>query len=110
MTAVAVVAGGVGAARMLGGLVQVVDPTTITAVVNTGDDVELHGLHISPDIDTITYTLAGAIDPERGWGLVGESWRAMDALERYESVRPDGSSAAPRWSASAPPIGAHRPK
>jgi len=86
MTAVAVVAGGVGAARMLGGLVQVVDPASITAVVNTGDDVELHGLHISPDIDTITYTLAGAVNPETGWGLVGETWQAMEALGRYGGV------------------------
>jgi len=66
-------------------------------VVNTGDDCTLHGLSISPDLDTVTYTLAGAIDPERGWGLVDESWRAMQSLERYESVRPIGSSAAPRW-------------
>jgi LPPG:FO 2-phospho-L-lactate transferase len=86
VTAVAVVAGGVGAARMLGGLVQVVDPASITAVVNTGDDVELHGLHISPDIDTITYTLAGAVNPETGWGLVGETWQAMEALGRYGGV------------------------
>ena len=86
MTAVAVVAGGVGAARMLGGLVQVVDPATIAAVVNTGDDVELHGLHISPDIDTITYTLAGAVNPETGWGLIGETWQAMEALGRYGGV------------------------
>ena len=86
MTAVAVVAGGVGAARMLSGLVQVVDPASITAVVNTGDDVELHGLHISPDIDTITYTLAGAVNPDTGWGLVGETWQAMEALGRYGGV------------------------
>jgi LPPG:FO 2-phospho-L-lactate transferase len=83
---VAVVAGGVGAARLLGGLIQVVDPASITAVVNTGDDVELHGLHISPDLDTITYTLAGAVNPETGWGLVGETWQAMDALSRYGGV------------------------
>ena len=83
---VAVLAGGVGAARLLGGLVQVVDPVGITAVVNTGDDVELHGLHVSPDLDTITYTLAGAVDPETGWGLVGETWRTMEALGRYGGV------------------------
>jgi LPPG:FO 2-phospho-L-lactate transferase len=95
---IAVVSGGVGAARFLGGLVAAVaDPTSVTAVVNTGDDCSLHGLEISPDLDTITYTLAGAIDPVRGWGLVDETWRAMDALERYESVRPAGSDAAPRW-------------
>ncbi len=92
-----VLAGGVGAARFLAGLIQAVDPSEVVTVVNTGDDTELHGLSISPDIDTVTYTLAQAIDPERGWGLRDETWRAMGALERFETVRPDGSSAAPRW-------------
>jgi len=78
-----VLAGGVGAARLLAGLIQVVDPTTITAVVNTGDDLVLHGLEISPDLDTVTYTLAGAMDPDRGWGLAGETWQAMESLRRY---------------------------
>lgn len=55
-------------------------PDQITAIVNVGDDLELHGLCISPDLDTVTYTLAGAIDPERGWGLVGETWQAMSVL------------------------------
>lgn len=94
---VAVVSGGVGAARFLLGLMDVVDHEQITAVVNTGDDTVLHGLNISPDLDTITYTLGGAIDPERGWGLVDESWRAMGALGRYAEVRPGGSTAAPLW-------------
>ncbi len=95
---IAVMCGGVGAARFLLGLIDAVDdPASITAVVNTGDDCSLHGLSISPDLDTITYTLAGAIDPERGWGLVGETWRAMESLERFEAVRPEGSAAAPRW-------------
>jgi LPPG:FO 2-phospho-L-lactate transferase len=80
---IAALAGGVGAARMLAGLVGAVPPADITAVVNTGDDLELHGLHISPDLDTVTYTLAGAVNAETGWGLTGETWRAMDALERY---------------------------
>ena len=74
-------AGGVGAARLLAGLVQVVDPATVTAVVNTGDDMVLHGLHISPDIDTVTYTLAGLDNKETGWGLTGETWTVMTALE-----------------------------
>jgi LPPG:FO 2-phospho-L-lactate transferase len=65
--------------------------------VNTGDDTVMHGLSISPDLDTITYTLAGAIDPERGWGLRDESWRAMEALARFVPVRPAGSGAAPTW-------------
>ena len=94
---IVVLAGGVGAARFLAGLVQVAPPHDITAIVNTGDDTELHGLSISPDIDTVTYTLASAIDPQRGWGLRDETWRAMDALGRFESVRPEGSAAAPRW-------------
>jgi LPPG:FO 2-phospho-L-lactate transferase len=79
-------AGGVGAARFLSGLLQVVAPGDCTAIVNVGDDVELHGLWISPDLDTVTYTLAGAIDPERGWGLAGETWHAMEALARYGGV------------------------
>ena len=80
---VVALAGGVGAARMLSGLVRAVDPAEVTAIVNTGDDIVLHGLHISPDLDTVTYTLAGAINPVTGWGLAGESWAAMDALGRY---------------------------
>ena len=80
---IAALAGGVGAARMLRGLADAMDPAAITAVVNTGDDIVLHGLRISPDLDTVTYTLAGAINPETGWGLVGESWAAMAALDRY---------------------------
>jgi LPPG:FO 2-phospho-L-lactate transferase len=75
-------AGGVGAARLLRGLVRVVAPWGVTAVVNTGDDTELHGLHISPDLDTVTYTLAGLNDDERGWGLAGETWTVMDGLDR----------------------------
>jgi LPPG:FO 2-phospho-L-lactate transferase len=80
---VAVLAGGVGAARLLTGVVQVVPPELVTAIVNVGDDLELHGLHISPDLDTVVYTLADAIDPERGWGLRDETWRTMDSLDRY---------------------------
>lgn len=94
---ITVLCGGVGAARFLRGLLGIVPATDVTAVVNTGDDTELHGLAISPDLDTITYTLAGAIDPDRGWGLVDETWRAMEALGRYAAVRPDGSAAAPTW-------------
>ncbi|MCE2763627.1 MAG: 2-phospho-L-lactate transferase [Ilumatobacteraceae bacterium] len=94
---ITVLAGGVGAARFLRGLVLAVDPSLVTAVVNTGDDTELHGLSISPDIDTVTYTVAGAIDPDRGWGLAEESWIAMENLARYAAVRPVGSGAAPDW-------------
>lgn len=94
---IAVLAGGVGAARFLSGLVQVRPASEITAIVNTGDDVVLHGLHISPDLDTVTYTLAGAINPDTGWGLAGETWNAMDALQRYGDVRPLASGAGATW-------------
>jgi LPPG:FO 2-phospho-L-lactate transferase len=86
MGGVAVLAGGVGAARLLRGLVEVVPPADVTAIVNTGDDMVLHGLAISPDVDTVTYTVADAIDPERGWGLRDESWHAMEGLSRYGGV------------------------
>jgi LPPG:FO 2-phospho-L-lactate transferase len=94
---ICVLAGGVGAARFLRGLQHAVPPEQITAVVNTADDLRLHGLAVSPDIDTCTYTLAEAIDPDRGWGLIDESWRVMDALGRYHAVRPDTSTAATTW-------------
>lgn len=80
---IVVISGGVGAARMLMGLQQVVDPRELTAVVNTGDDLILHGLKVCPDLDTITYTLAGQVNPETGWGLAGETWQAMNALQSY---------------------------
>ena len=81
---VTALAGGVGAARMLRGLSAVVGQANITAVVNTGDDMVLHGLYVSPDIDTVTYTLGGASNDETGWGLAGESWAVMDALRAFE--------------------------
>lgn len=80
---ITVLAGGVGAARFLRGLLDVVPPAEVTAIVNVGDDLVLHGLHISPDLDTVTYTLAGAINTETGWGLGGETWQAMSTLEQY---------------------------
>jgi len=94
---IAVLAGGVGAARFLRGLVRSTQASEITAIVNTADDTVLHGLNISPDIDTVTYTLANAIDPVRGWGLENETWTAMEALGRYVAVRPPLSGAAPNW-------------
>jgi LPPG:FO 2-phospho-L-lactate transferase len=94
---ITVLAGGVGAARYLAGLVQVVDPAEVTAVVNTGDDTTLHGLRISPDLDTVTYTLAGASNTTLGWGLEGETWQAMDALARFEAQAPAGSRAGGTW-------------
>ncbi|MCY4103612.1 MAG: 2-phospho-L-lactate transferase [bacterium] len=77
---VTVLAGGFGAARLLDGLVRICEPRAVTAVVNCGDDFRLHGLDISPDLDTITYCLAGELNPETGWGLKDDSWRALEML------------------------------
>jgi LPPG:FO 2-phospho-L-lactate transferase len=76
-------AGGVGAARLLRGLVRVVAPEDLTVVVNTGDDEDFYGLHVSPDLDTIVYNLAGVAPLERGWGLDGDTGRALEALRRF---------------------------
>lgn len=88
---VVVIAGGVGAARLLRGAQDVVPAGQLTAVVNVADDDVISGLHISPDLDTVTYTCAEAIDAERGWGLENESWRAMESQRRYtdSAARPD---------------------
>lgn len=83
---VAVVCGGVGAARLLVGVRRVLPASEIVAIANVGDDLELHGLHISPDLDTITYTTSGAVSQERGWGLEGETWQAMEMVGRYGGV------------------------
>jgi LPPG:FO 2-phospho-L-lactate transferase len=74
---VTVLSGGVGGARFLRGLVEVVDPQDVSIIGNVGDDVEILGLHISPDLDSILYTLAGLADEERGWGRADETWRAL---------------------------------
>jgi LPPG:FO 2-phospho-L-lactate transferase len=72
----------VGAAKFLRGLLRRVDPRQVTVVVNTGDDEHFYGLHVSPDVDTVIYTLAGVINREHGWGLEGETFNALDALGR----------------------------
>lgn len=84
MSKTVVMSGGVGAAKFLRGLSQVRPPDSITAIINVADDFRLHGLAISPDIDTVTYTLAQQVNPETGWGQKGESWRVMSELERYK--------------------------
>lgn len=78
-----VLAGGVGASRFLQGLCQVVDPSEVTVISNTGDDVEMFGLHVSPDTDIVLYALAGAINPETGWGLTGDTFAVVDQLQRF---------------------------
>jgi LPPG:FO 2-phospho-L-lactate transferase len=80
---ITVLAGGVGAARFLEGVVQVVPQEEIVVISNTGDDLEQHGLHISPDIDSVIYTLANVVDRERGWGFASETFHCLQALERF---------------------------
>jgi LPPG:FO 2-phospho-L-lactate transferase len=75
---VTVLAGGVGGARFLQGLIEVVDPSAVTIVGNVGDDLEPYGLHVSPDLDTVLYTLTGRIDAEKGWGVRGDTPRALE--------------------------------
>jgi LPPG:FO 2-phospho-L-lactate transferase len=80
-------AGGIGASKFLLGLADVMPPEAITIIANTGDDIEMFGLHISPDIDTITYTLAGTINEATGWGLAGDSFECLNWIERYGEAR-----------------------
>jgi LPPG:FO 2-phospho-L-lactate transferase len=77
---VAVLSGGVGGARFVRGVVDVEDPGGVTVVGNVGDDVEVLGLHVSPDLDSIVYALAGLNDEERGWGRAGETWNALETV------------------------------
>jgi LPPG:FO 2-phospho-L-lactate transferase len=78
---IAVLSGGVGGARFLRGVVDAVDPAGVTAIVNVGDDVEVLGLAVSPDLDSVVYALAGLADEERGWGRADETWNALTTVE-----------------------------
>ena len=80
---ITVLSGGVGAARFLQGLVQVLPQRQVTIVSNTGDDLEMFGLHVSPDIDIVIYHLAGLVNEDPGWGLAGDTFHALDALARF---------------------------
>jgi LPPG:FO 2-phospho-L-lactate transferase len=79
---VTALAGGVGGAKLLVGLQQAMEPRNLTAIVNTADDAEIYGLHISPDVDIVSYWLAGLADTERGWGIQGDTFTIVQALER----------------------------
>ena len=76
-------AGGTGAAKLLRGLARAIDPRALTVIVNTGDDAEIWGLHVSPDLDTVCYTLGGVIDEAKGWGLRDETFHALDQIARF---------------------------
>src|SRR4051812_49993150 len=134
---ITVLAGGVGGARFLQGVVEVVPPADIVVVGNVGDDVEPHGLHVSPDLDTVLYTLTGWIDEDKGWGVRADSDRALERarllgadawfwlgdldiglhLARTEALRPGAARRAeaapqaqrPRFG-RAPPAAAPQPR
>ena len=78
-------AGGVGGAKLAHGLAQVLPPDDLAVVVNTGDDETFHGLHVSPDLDTVMYTLAGLVDTDKGWGVVGDTFNALAMLRKYDA-------------------------
>jgi len=77
-------AGGIGAGKFLRGLLRILKPEDVTVIVNTGDDVQMHGLHVSPDLDSVTYWLAGVMDRERGWGRRAETFRTTEELGRFD--------------------------
>ncbi|HSL67961.1 MAG TPA: 2-phospho-L-lactate transferase [Actinomycetota bacterium] len=77
-------AGGIGAGKFLRGLIRIVQPEDVTVIVNTGDDVQMHGLHVSPDLDSVTYWLAGVMDRDRGWGRRAETFRTTEELGRFD--------------------------
>jgi LPPG:FO 2-phospho-L-lactate transferase len=79
----AVLAGGVGAARFLRGLSSLIDPSDLTVIVNTGDDETFFGLHVSPDVDTVLYTLAGKVSPAQGWGVADDTFACLETLSLY---------------------------
>jgi len=80
---IAALAGGVGAARFLTGLTRLVREEDLSVIVNTGDDIELFGLHISPDVDIVAYTLAGIVDDEKGWGIRGDTFQCLEMLKKH---------------------------
>jgi LPPG:FO 2-phospho-L-lactate transferase len=80
-------AGGVGASKLLDGLVRAMSPDDLSIIVNTGDDIEMFGLYIAPDLDIVTYTLAGAVNAATGWGITGDTFHCLDAMERYGAAR-----------------------
>ena len=80
---IVVLAGGVGGSKFLWGLAQEMGEESLCAIINTGDDVEMHGLKISPDLDIVAYTLSGLVDTDKGWGFAGDTFECMKVLEKY---------------------------
>jgi len=84
MTRIVALAGGVGAAKLLRGLTRLVHKDELVIIANTGDDTEIHGLHVSPDLDTIMYTLAGIIDEAKGWGIANDTFNCLEMLDKLK--------------------------
>ena len=80
---ITLLAGGVGGAKLAHGLQAVLEPGELSVIVNTGDDLEVFGLDVAPDLDTVLYTLAGLANPDTGWGVAGDTWTALEMLGRY---------------------------
>ena len=97
---VTALAGGVGAGKFLRGLVRAVPAEDVTVIVNTGDDIVLHGLHVSPDVDSVTYWLAGVADRERGWGMAGETFRAKNPDQALKMEFVGFGNMRQRWIAA----------
>lgn len=97
-SAVLVLAGGVGGSRFVRGVLTAFPDSRVDVIVNTADDITMHGLRVCPDLDTLTYALAGVNDAERGWGRADEGWRIMDELRAFSSSA-TGSAAEPTWFA-----------
>ena len=108
---IAALAGGVGGSKLVLGLYRVMDPRDLTVIANTGDDVVMHGLRVSPDPDILIYTLADLVNPETGWGFRGETFRVAEGLSQYgrptwfqlgTAILPPISIAARCWRAGRP--------
>jgi len=83
-TMITALAGGVGASKLLVGLQSLLEEENLKVIVNTGDDIELYGLHVSPDLDIVMYTLAGIVDADKGWGIDKDTFNCLSMLERYD--------------------------
>ena len=97
-----VLTGGTGGAKLIEGLAAEIDPAELTIICNTGDDAIFHGLHVSPDIDTITYTLAGLIDAAKGWGIKDDTFTRAGAAAPISAMTPGSISAIRIWRRISP--------
>ena len=97
MPRVLAISGGVGGAKLVLGLSRLLDPDELTIVVNTADDETFHGLHVSPDVDTVVYALAGLTNPDTGWGVAGDSFHTLGVRSAGWAARRGSGSATSTW-------------